>query len=308
MNPNQVQTTKPLFESLLQPKIFVCVIILFLILAIGGCGCNRVSPTEVGFKISNSGDYRGIDSLPTVNGFVWTMPGFQYIVKMPTTQQHVVWSDEPGEGNATGQDITVSCLGGAGFKIDVGLNYRVDPYKASKIYLKYKTDNLDRITATYLRNVVRGEMQDMSGTMTVDSILNNLPYYEHTVANNLTTRLAREGFIVDNFNITHQPTPTDQNLAASINAKIKAKQDAETSKMQLQQSIAEANKRVAEARGDSASKVINSLADAEVIRVKTQSLSASPQYIDLIKAEKWDGKLPTYVGGGSPSGSLFTIK
>jgi regulator of protease activity HflC (stomatin/prohibitin superfamily) len=182
----------------------------------------------------------------------------------------------------------------------------VDPYKASKIYLKYRTGDLDRITDTYLRNVVRGAMQDLSGTMTVDSVLNNLPYYEHTVASNLTERLAKEGFIVDNFNITKQPTPSDANLATAINAKIKAKQDAETSKMQLQQSIAEANKLVAAARGDSASKVINALADAEVIRVKQKALTNSPQYIELIKAEKWDGKLPVYMTNGG--GSLFNIK
>src|SRR5580700_10681090 len=135
-------------------------------------------------------------------------------------------------------------------------------------------------------------MQDLSGTMTVDSILNNLPYYEHTVASVLTERLAKEGFIVDNFNITKQPVPNDSNLAASINAKIKAKQDAETSKMQLQQSIAEANKLVATARGDSAAKVINALADAEVIKLKQAALTSSPQYIELVRAEKWNGVYP----------------
>ena len=278
----------------------------FLLLVFIFAGCERVNPTEVGFKISNSGDYRGVDSLPVVTGWNFVMPFFTYIVKLPTTQQHVVWSADDKEGSSENQEITVSCLGGAGFKMDVGMNYRVDPNKASKIYLKYRTSNLERITATYLRNVVRGAMQDLSGTMTVDSVLNNLPYYEHTVANNLTERLAKEGFIIDNFNITKQPIPSDSNLAASINAKIKAKQDAETSKMQLQQSIAEANKLVATARGDSASKVINALADAAVIKLKTQSLTASPQYIELVKAEKWNGVLPVYFGG-NPN-MLFSIK
>jgi regulator of protease activity HflC (stomatin/prohibitin superfamily) len=280
--------------------------IIFLILILLIAGCHKVSPTEVGFKINSSGDYRGIDSLPVITGYNFVFPGFSYIVTIPTTQQHVVWSEGMNEGAAPGQEITVSCLGGAGFKMDVGFNYRVDPYKASKIYLKYRTGDLNRITDTYLRNVVRGTMQDLSGTMTVDSVLNNLPYYEHTVASNLTERLAKEGFIVDNFNITKQPIPSDANLATSINAKIKAKQDAETSKMQLQQSIAEANKLVATARGDSASKVINALADAEVIKVKQAALTNSPQYIELIKAEKWDGKLPVYMT--KDGGTIFSIK
>lgn len=280
--------------------IVVGVVFLFLL----GLGCHQIRPTEVGFKINNSGDYRGLDSLPTSTGYVFVIPGLSSVVKMPTTQQHVVWSEEDKEGPG-GQAITVSCLGGAGFKMDVGFNYRVDPYKASKIYLKYRTDDLERITSTYLRNVVRGTMQDLSGTMTVDSILNNLPFYEHTVAAGLTIRLAKEGFIVDNFNITKQPVPNDANLAASINAKIKAKQDAETSKMQLQQSIAEANKLIATARGDSASKVINALADAEVIKVKQSALSSSPQYIELVRAEKWNGVYPLYYGSATP---LINIK
>jgi regulator of protease activity HflC (stomatin/prohibitin superfamily) len=275
---------------------FVCILLM--------AGCHQVRPTEVGFKINNSGDYRGIDSLPVITGYVFVIPGLTTIVKMPTTQQHVVWSEEEKEG-PSGQEITVSCMGGAGFKMDVGFNYRLNPYLASKIYLKYRTDNLESITATYLRNVVRGTMQDLSGTMTVDSMLNNLPFYEHTVATSLTDRLAKEGFIVDNFNITKQPLPNDANLASAINAKIKAKQDAETSKMQLQQSIAEANKLIATARGDSASKVINALADAEVIKVKQAALNSSPQYIELAKVEKWNGVYPTYYGSGTP---LFTIK
>lgn len=286
-------------------SIGIVLTIIFLIILMAGC--NRVTPGEVGFKISNSGDYRGIDSLPLVTGWNFTMPGFTYIVTIPTTQQHVVWSEGSEEGAAKGQQIIVSCMGGAGFKMDVGFNYRVDPNKASKIYLKYKTSDLERITSTYLRNVVRGAMQDLSGTMTVDSILNSLPFYEHTVAINLTNKLALEGFIVDNFNITKQPTPTDDNLTKAIALKVQAQQDAKTAVVKLQQSVAESNQKMATARGDSASKVINALADAEVIKVKTQSLSASPQYIELVKAEKWNGQLPIYVTGNG-GGSLFTIK
>jgi regulator of protease activity HflC (stomatin/prohibitin superfamily) len=275
-------------------------VIVILSLILLGKGCNRISPTEVGFKVSNSGDYRGIDSLPLVTGWQFTMPGFTYIVTIPTTQQHVVWAATSEEGSTENQEITVSCFGGAGFKMDVGFNYRINPNKASKIYLKYRTGDLKSISSTYLRNVVRGAMQDLSGTMSVDSVLNHLPYYEHTVAANLTEKLALEGFIVDNFNITKQPIPTDKNLADAINAKIKATQDAETSKMQLQQSIAESNKRVAQAKGDSASKVINALADAEVIKVKTHVLDNSPNYIELVKAEKWDGHLPQVQGSTTP--------
>lgn len=279
-------------------------VLLLATLVVALASCTRINPTEVGFKIDNSGDYRGIDSLPLLTGFQFYTPGFTYVVTIPTTQQHVIWSEDESEGSRPGEHITIACLGGAGFKIDVGLNYRVNPLKASKIYLKYKTDDLESITQTYLRNVVRGSMQDVSGYITVDSILNNMPGFEAAVRKNISDRFAADGFIVDNFSILKQPTPTDVNLATAINAKIKAKQDAETSKMQLQSSIAEANKQVAQARGDSATKVINAMGEAEAVRKIQQVLT--PTYVQYILATRWNGVQPTVVGSGA--GMILQLK
>jgi regulator of protease activity HflC (stomatin/prohibitin superfamily) len=148
-------------------------------------------------------------------------------------------------------------------------------------------------------------MQDVSGTITVDSILNNLPAYEHAVDTLLNKRLQPQGFIIM-FNILKQPTPTDPNLAKSIASKIQAKQDAERAVTELQSSIAEANKRIAKARGDSASGVIEALAEAKAITVKQEALRQSPQYIELVKAQKWNGVLPTVTAGGA--GMILNIK
>lgn len=276
-----------------------------LILMLSTTSCvTRISPTEAGFQINNSGDYRGIDSLPLLTGWQWYTPGFTYVVTIPTTQQHVVWSEDESEGSKPGEHITVACQGGAGFKIDVGLNYRVNPAKASRIYLKYRTDDLESITSTYLRNVVRGSMQDVSGTLTVDSILNNLPAFESEIRTKIASRFETEGFVLDNFSILKQPTPTDANLQAAINAKIKAKQDAETTKMQLQQSIAQANKDIAKAKGDSAVSVIRAQGEAEAVKKIQQVLS--PTYVEYIKATRWNGVQPSVVGGGA--GMILQLK
>ncbi len=280
-------------------------LILMLAVVLMFASCTNVDPTEVGFKINNSGDYRGIDSLPTVTGWNFYSPGFSRIVTLPTVQQHVVWTSSMNEGKAVDESIAIACQGGSGFSINVGLNYRVNPSKASKIYLKYKTSDLESITQTYLRNIVRGSMQDVSGTITVDSILNNLPAYEHAVRDLITNRLSSEGFTVDNFSILNQPTPTDPNLQKSIAAKIQAKQDAETSKMQLQIAIAEANKKAATARGDSAEKVINAMGEAEAVKKIQQVLS--PTYVSYIQAQRWDGKLSQVVSGNG-GGILFQMK
>jgi regulator of protease activity HflC (stomatin/prohibitin superfamily) len=280
--------------------------VAFIVLMISLTSCmTRISPTEVGFKIDNAGDYRGIDSLPLLTGWQFYIPGQSYIVTLPTTQEHVAWTESNNEGSSNDEAITVACSGGAGFKMDVGLNYQIIPNKASKLYLKYKTDDLKTITNGFLRNTVRRCMQDVSGLITVDSILTNLPAYEHAVNDLLNKQLEPQGITLI-FSVLKQPTPTDPNLAKSIAAKIQAKQDAERAVTELQSSIAEANKKIADARGDSASRVIKASSEAREIMVKQEALRQSPQYIELVKAQRWDGHLSQVQGGGS--GMILQLK
>lgn len=280
------------FKSFKQFSLFAVIVTLML------TSCTRFSPTEAGFFVKNSGSYRGVDSIPLQTGWNFYMPGVSSPISIPTTINHVVWSEDNQEGSKPDQQINVSCMGGSGFKIDVGLNFRVNPAKASKIWLKYKTDNVESITETFLRNSVRGAMQDVSGYMTVDSLLNSLPGYEAAVRRKIDSVFTKEGFVLDNFNVLSRPRPIDPELEKAINAKIQAKQNAERVKMEEQSSIAQANKDIAKAKGDSASAVIRASGEARAISLKQQALSSSPQYVELMKAEKWDGKLPTYMLSG----------
>lgn len=277
---------------------------LLALTVISVSSCTRINPTEAGFRVSNSGDYRGVDSLPLLTGWQFFMPGQSYIVTVPTTMQHVVWSEASQEGSKENEHITINCMGGSGFKVDVGINYRVSPDRASKIYLKYKMEDLDAITSTFLRNIVRGTMQDISGHMTVDSMLNNLPNYESSVRTDLAKRFVTEGFILDGFNIISMPRPVDGALAKAINQKIIAKQNAETSKQQLELSVNEANKKIAAARGDSAEAVIRAAGQAEAISKLQKQLT--PEYNEYMRIQKWDGAYPsTMLGNGG--GVLFNL-
>lgn len=274
-------------------------IALMAIATMFATSCTRISPTEAGFAINNSGNYRGIDSLPLLTGFQLYMPGFTHIITIPTTIQHEVWSNSKTEGQQGEQAITVACMGGAGFQLEIGLNFHVDAYKASHIYLRWKNDDLGDITNKYIKNVVRGCMQDISGHLTVDSMLTNLPSFEHAASASIKEKLGADGFILDGFNIISQPKPTDPTLAASINSKIKAKQDAERVVMELQSSKAEAEKKVAEARGDSASSVIRAAGEAEAIKLKQKEITPTyVEYTKWINASENVPRVPQYVGAG----------
>ena len=68
--------------------------------------------------------------------------------------------------------------------------------------------------------------------------------------------------------------------------------------------VAEAERKIAEARGDSAQAVIQAAGRAEAI--KREQLSLTALYIDYIKVQKWSGQVPTTVAGGN-SGFLIQL-
>lgn len=275
--------------------IFTMMAAVLLMLSVQSC--TRVNPGFAGIHINYSGDYRGTDSLPLVTGWNFYMPFFSTVVEYPVSMQHVVWTSDANEGKNVNSEINVGCKGGAGFLLDVGLNYVLIPSKAAHIYFKFKTTDLDVISQGYIRNTTRNVLNNLAGTYTVDSLLTNRPIFEKTAQQQLFDYLIKDGIEISQLSILSTPRPTDSNLANSINLKIKAKQDAETSQMQLQQSIAEANKKVATARGDSASKVIG--AQGQAIANEKLQLSLTPMLIQKMWIEQWNGVMPQYMLGGN---------
>ena len=79
-------------------------------------------------------------------------------------------------------------------------------------------------------------------------------------------------------------------VLAQINAKIANEQAALA-----------AQAKVAQAKADAEATRLRGSAEADAIKAKTLALSSNPMLIELTKAERWDGKLPTTV---LPNGTL----
>ena len=178
-----------------------------VIMAHGLSSCTRINPGYAGFKINYSGDYRGTDSVPLETGNVWYTPGISTVIEFPTSMQHVVWSADKNEGSDANQELSIGTKGGAGFLLDVGLNYTILPSKVSHLYFKFKTDNLENITNSYLRNTTRKVLNDLAGTYTMDSLLNSRPQFESQAQANLQAALQKDGFEISQLSILTTPRP-----------------------------------------------------------------------------------------------------
>jgi regulator of protease activity HflC (stomatin/prohibitin superfamily) len=160
--------------------------------------------------------------------------------------------------------------------------------------------DIKEIEQGWLKNAIIGAVNDVANTWEVDSIFNHRQAFEAAIVTECNVRLSKW------FNVSQLRTniiPPDA-LQESIIAKTKAIQQAEASEQQAIAAISEGRRKVAVARADSAETIINAQAAALAIKIKQNQLS--PLYIEYVKWNAWDGKLPTTVAGGS--GTLLNIK
>jgi len=74
-----------------------------------------------------------------------------------------------------------------------------------------------------------------------------------------------------------------------INAKIANEQQALAAKANVETAKADAEARIAKAAGD-----------AKAIQVEAEAIRTNPEIVNLRAVEKWNGQLPTYMGGSGP--------
>jgi regulator of protease activity HflC (stomatin/prohibitin superfamily) len=124
--------------------------------------------------------------------------------------------------------------------------------------------------------------------------MSNRGEFESEVRKRLESTLISEGFIVEEF--TAQITPP-QSLRNAIDAKNEAIQNALKAENKVKEAEANAKIEIARAEGDANALRIKGDGEAYYNRVVAASLNQL--IVSQYALEKWDGKLPTYSGGGS---------
>lgn len=192
----------------MKTKMIIAVCLLTVITS-----CARIGVGNVGLKVDQTGDSKGVNPTKYVTGWVWYNPVSSDVVEFPTYMQHVEYSE-----------FKINAFGGSQFTIKPFLNYVVDASRADHIYQEFKTTDLEDISTRYIRNAVYQSFTDITGKYNPDALLKNREKYEKDVFENLRIALDKKGFILQQ--VTSNMVPPDV-LIASIDAKNKADQDAQ---------------------------------------------------------------------------------
>ena len=248
----------------------------------------KVDAGHKGLKINLVGDQRGVSSYQYKTGWVFYNTWTEQVLEFPTYQQHIEYEDQG-----------VILKGGFSATIKPTFNYSLREDAIGDMFVNLRLP-ISEVERGWLKNAIIGAVNDVANTWEVDSIFNHRQAFESAIVAECNVRLSKW------FNVSQLRTniTPPEALQESIIAKTKAIQQAEASEQQAIAAISEGRRKVAVARADSAETVINANAAAKAIKIKQTELS--PLYIEYLKANAWDGKLPTTVAGSS--GMFLNIK
>lgn len=218
----------------------------------------------------------GIENRILGEGTHFRTPFVESVIIMPIRTQATELKEE-GSNSAGTQDSQQ-------VDIDIVVNWHLNPAKVNRIY--QQTGDIDALSNNVLINNIRDSIKAGVSKYVALDVQKNRDTVAATALLTLQGKMEKYSVIVDNLSITNI------NFSAQFNQAIEnaqsANQDAIAAENQVKTARAKAEAAVAQAQGQ---------ADSQKLVQQT----LTPEILEKLYLEKWNGILPTYVGGGLPT-------
>lgn len=175
--------------------------------------------------------------------------------------------------------------------LPVKLTYQ---YDRSKLDYLVRNIGIKNIETTLISPNVPSVTKNFVSRYKGEETTQNRPTIEAGVEDALREELADKGIVVMDFNIVD--VDFEDSFEENIRQKVAAEVAAQTTKNNTARLEEEARQKVIAAQAEADAAKLKADADAYAIQVMQEQLQNSPQYVELIKAQKWDGVLPQVMG------------
>lgn len=182
----------------------------------------------------------------------------------------------------------------------VSVNYQVSPQDVETIYRQYGSE--DSAVSRVLNPRVYEQVKNVFGQYTAQRAIQERGKMNQDLTLALQDAVKGSGLQV----LTVQVENIDYSDAyeAAVEAAARAKAQVEQAKSELARVEQEAQQKVKQAEAEAEAKKLQADADAyatqaagkataDAIRERGAALRDNPQLVNLVAAERWDGKLPT---------------
>jgi regulator of protease activity HflC (stomatin/prohibitin superfamily) len=247
--------------------------------------CAKVPAGYRGVIVYLYGSSRGISEESVGVGRYW-MGWNREMFLFPVFLQNYTWIDK--------EIITMQTQEGLTISTDAGITYQIRPENVVKVFQRYRL-GIEEITNTFLRNMVRDAMNQIASTMSIEEIYGAKKETFIAKVNEIVKAQAlAAGIEVDKIYLvgTFQLPST---VVDSINSKIQATQNAMRAQNEVATSTAEAQK-----------VIIKAQAEAKANEVISKSIT--PEYLQYMAVQKWNGTMPQVTGNATPFVSIPNAK
>ena len=248
-----------------------------------------IKPGEIGVVINLFGDEKGPSPKELSTGMHWIAP-WKRIYRFPTWMQNETWEGKNGFEFQTRDGLVIGA--------DVGISFHLRRDSIHLLFDKYRR-GISEISEIFVHNYVRDSINRFASRVSIGELYgDNKCSFVDDVQQDLREQLHPIGIDIDRVYLIgtlHMP----HQVVQALNSKIEATQRAEQRENELRESEAMAAKEVAFAKGMAEKLMIQAKSEADANHMLSQSLS--DRLIALKTLEKWDGKLPTYMGSELPS-------
>ena len=164
----------------------------------------------------------------------------------------------------------------------ISINFHLDPIYAQRVYADVGRNYQELVLAP----AIQDSFKKVTSEFTAEQLIQRRSEVSVRAEDELQRKVEQYHIIIENFNIINFDFSPEYN--ASIENKQVAEQNVATAKQLLQKAQVEAQTKVVEAQAQ---------ADSQKALKDTGALTS--EYLEYLFLSKWDGKLPTVMGGAT---------
>lgn len=294
--------------------VFLGVIMVVGLIILAMCA-ERVPTGHVGVVYNMNG---GVDGEILTQGWHIVSPTKKVTTYSIGIEQSYLTAADKGD-SPKDESFSTPTSDGKSLLVDLEFSYKFDEDRVAETFTRFKGQSGEDVKNSFIKPKMIAWTQEVTAKYPVTDVFGDKRQELNEALDvYLKEKFEPYGIIIDTVNFTN--ISTDEETQAAIQKKVTAQQElelaqieAQTAKVQAEKDKqvalieAEKNKETAmiqaeqakiKAEGEAEAKKIAAEAEAEANRKIAESLT--PELIEKIKYEAWDGKLPTVQGSGTP--------
>lgn len=276
-------------------------LILIVGAVVGFMSLERIPTGYVGVVYNMSG---GVDGEVLTQGWHLVAPT-KKVKEFTVGNEQIILSRDSREGSRNDDSFAVATSDNANIDISFQMSYRFDESKVVDTYKNFKGMSGEDIVSRRVRTILKAKISEVTTNYSMMDLYSGNRNEINTRLTEILNKELHEQFGIEVIDASIIDVHPDERLQKTIADRVTAMQKQQQAKAEQETIKVENETRIMQAEAEAKKHTIEAETEAEVTRIRAEAEaeanrklaeSLTPELINKIKYEKWDGKLPTVSG------------